>query len=92
MKSVLLQCVGAVSKVDPFFTRGTIDTDETFVLCCDGFWRKTSQSDFEKIMTRSEQDTEDQIEAALKDHIEWLKKNGENDNISAILVRARDAI
>ena len=32
------------------------------------------------------------IEEALKDHIEWLKHDGENDNISAILVRARDAI
>jgi protein phosphatase len=92
MKSVLLQCVGAVSKVDPYFSRGTIDSDETFVLCCDGFWRKTSKSDFAKIMTLSDQDTEEKIEAALKDHIEWLKHDGENDNISAILVRARDAI
>ncbi|MCR5772999.1 MAG: serine/threonine-protein phosphatase [Butyrivibrio sp.] len=92
MKSVLLQCVGAAFKVDPYYSRGVIDKDETFLLCCDGFWRMTSQNDFARIMNVSDKDSEDAIEESLREQVEKLKRDGESDNISAILVRARDAI
>lgn len=91
MKSVLLQCVGAVGKVDPYFSRGVINKDESFLLCCDGFWRKTSQSDLDRLLSVSDDDTEDKITRNIKDHIEMLKESGENDNISAIIIRAQDA-
>jgi protein phosphatase len=40
----------------------------------------------------SGKDLDNKIESVLKDHIEKLKYEGEKDNISAILIRARDAI
>jgi protein phosphatase len=102
MKSVLLQCIGAVGALDPYFSRGIIGRDESFLLCCDGFWRKTTPNDMVRIMNvsgydknsnlSSGKDLDNKIESVLKDHIEKLKYEGEKDNISAILIRARDAI
>lgn len=92
MRSVLLQCVGAVINVEPFFVRGKVIEDDTFLLCCDGFWRKTEVEDFTKLMNAKECSSEDIINDALKKHIDRLKNIGEKDNISAVLIRAQGAI
>jgi protein phosphatase len=88
MKNVLLRCVGVLEKVDADFFRGTVGPGDSFLLCCDGFWRMTNERELNRLMNPGSVKSSDDLKSRLIGHVDDLKKRGETDNISAILIRS----
>ncbi len=86
-RNTLLQCVGASETVAPDFFYGEAREDADFLLCSDGFRHKISEQEIIEAICSDETETEEQIEMALRELIEEDKRRGEEDNISAVLIR-----
>lgn len=87
-RSVLLQCVGASAKIEPAFITGVIEKGSTFLICSDGFRHVLTK---EELFTNSNPEvlvSEQMMEDNLKYLTEVIKIRKEEDNISAILVKA----
>lgn len=87
-RSVLLQCVGASPNLEPDFFTDYMKRDTSFIVCSDGFrhmlthgelWQRTAP---EKLLSERE------MEAELKDMVKAIKTRKEDDNISAVLIKA----
>ena len=86
-KSVLLQCIGASSEIEPDFQFGSAQGNTCFLLCSDGFRHVITP---EEILGQ----TNPQVsvsEAAMTERLTYLtdlvKYRREKDNISSVLVR-----
>ena len=88
-KSVLLQCVGASERVYPDFFYGNITRDTSYLLCSDGFWRRLSLEELERGIKPSVCIDEARLSQNLTDMTECVKRRGEEDNISAVLITCR---
>ena len=49
-RSILLQCIGASDYVEPDFFTGTMQPDQMYLLCCDGFRHVISANEFCRYM------------------------------------------
>lgn len=76
-KSVLLQCIGASENVYPDFFKGNIKKDSRFLLCSDGLWRLLKQDEIIKYSHQKD---------GVKKMTEIVKKRGEVDNISGLVI------
>ena len=88
-KSVLLQCLGASGSVSPQIVTGKIEDPTSFLLCCDGFWRKLSGDELKEQMKPSICTDEGAMKAKLDALIEKVKARGETDNITAVLIECQ---
>lgn len=86
-KSVLLQCIGASHVVRPDFTTGTLWQDASILLCTDGFWRRLHEEEIYEHIRCSRLHNEQDMQHALAQLIRDARRRGENDNISAILLK-----
>lgn len=89
-KSVLLQCIGASEDVRPDFYSGSADQDTVFALCCDGFWRKQDPEEMHAMMTPYACSREENMKKNMMKLTDRLKKRGETDNISVLLISCRN--
>ena len=90
-QSLLWQCVGAGKKVVPDFLTGDIQKGQMFLLCCDGFRRRTTEEEMSRLGLRSGLRAKKM--QGILDHITDLcKKRGEKDNISSILILERTPV
>lgn len=85
-RSVLLQCIGASPEVRPDFFFGNVTRNSNYILCTDGFWRTLSMDELEETFSPQVCNSEEEAERRLDRTIEIIKKRGEEDNISAILI------
>ena len=76
-KSILLQCIGASEEVKPDFYRGICYKGEHYLLCSDGLWRKLEPNEIVELATKKN---------GVKELTELVKKRGETDNISGLLI------
>ena len=88
-KNVLLQCVGAGINVNPDFGRGEVSPKESFLLCCDGFWRKSKDREIRRLMKKSMKMDDEEISSLLSKHMNVLMNRWEEDNISAIMLSVK---
>lgn len=86
--SMLLQCVGASPSVKPDFFEMELKSGTVFLLCSDGFRHKILPQEFLGVLKSSILLDETTMKTTLIDLIEMNKQRGEQDNISAILVKA----
>ena len=89
-QSVLLQCVGAGKEVVPDYTWGTYDDADLFLLCSDGFRHKVTGKEIYKALYPSVQMTEEGMGRLLRDMTEKIKARKERDNLTAILIAAKE--
>lgn len=89
MDNLLLQCVGASKHIKPDMTIDYFDSEAIYILCTDGFWRTVKEADLKKISLYREIGQEG-LEDYLKDLIEQLKIDGEEDNITVLAVTNED--
>lgn len=87
-RSVLLQCVGAGMKVEPTYITGTITEKSTFLVCSDGFRHVVTKEELFANTNPEVLISEQMMEENLKYLTEVIKARKEEDNISAILVKA----
>ena len=86
-RSVLTQCIGSSAFVNPDFFSGAVQSDTTFMLCCDGFRHVVSPQEFYTYLNPGVLTSEKQINANLTMLTELVKQRGETDNITAIAIK-----
>lgn len=86
-RSVLLQCIGASETVEPAYMKGKIKKDAVYLLCCDGFRHVISAEEILRFFYYDEMSEEVLMKNRIEEAIEIIKSRGEQDNISAIVIR-----
>lgn len=86
-RSVLLQCIGASSVIEPDFFMGDIDINQCFMLCCDGFRHVIAPQEFYDILNPARNIDTDIMKRNLEYLTELNKQRNETDNITAVLIR-----
>ena len=86
-RSVLLQCIGASPYVEPDFYYAQTVPGQAFLLCCDGFRHVISPEEFYRELNPNALTNRRVMEAKLRKFTELNISRGEDDNISAILIK-----
>ena len=86
-RSVLLQCVGASTVIEPDFFMGDIAINQCYMLCCDGFRHVINAQEFFNILNPSTNTDLSTMQQNLVYLTELNKQRMETDNITAILIR-----
>ncbi len=86
--SVLLQCVGASKVIVPDIIDGTVNENEAFMLCSDGFRHKVSDEEMYGVIAPHLLTSEKVMKKSLVDLVELNKSREEKDNITTILIKA----
>ncbi len=86
--SVLLQCVGASKVIVPDIIEGTVNENEAFMLCSDGFRHKVSDEEMYGVIAPHLLTSEKVMKKSLVDLVELNKSREEKDNITTILIKA----
>lgn len=86
-RNVLLQCVGASRIVEPAFYYGSVNADECYMLCSDGFRHMITNEEILNSLSPTNSGNEEQMQAHITDLIELNKYRHENDNITALLIK-----
>lgn len=86
-RNVLLQCIGASDIVQPDFFLGTLEGNQCFLLCSDGFRHVIEPNEiFQSLGPRVARDPQS-MRNGLVQLTELNKQRMETDNISAVLIR-----
>lgn len=84
---MLIRCIGSFSWKKPDVKRGVVFGKGVFLLCSDGFRNRITEEKIGEALLPEQLFTRGQISRRLKEIAEYVKKNGEQDNISAIVIR-----
>ena len=87
-RNVLLQCVGASRIVEPVFATGSAAANECYMLCSDGFRHLISNEEISEYFSPRNNTDESTMEKHITELIELNKFRHENDNITALLIKA----
>ncbi|KNY25074.1 PP2C family protein-serine/threonine phosphatase [Pseudobacteroides cellulosolvens] len=84
-RNILTQCLGVFTEVDVYTNRGIIEKEDVFLICSDGFYDKLNENDLRKgaVLLREKPSYSEELAGDL---ISFVKRRGERDNISLILV------
>ena len=86
-RNVLMQCVGASSRVNPQFATGYIVQDDIFILCSDGFRHEISQNEMLETFDIANLNSSNDISVRINRLIERAEMRHEEDNITAAVIR-----
>lgn len=86
-RNVLLQCVGASKYVVPEMKFGRISTDQTYMICSDGFRHVISQQEISRFLGPKNNDDFEKMKNNARYLIETVKSRRERDNISVVLIK-----
>ncbi len=85
--SVLLQCVGASKVIIPDVFTGTVEENEAFLLCSDGFRHHVTDAEMFGVVAPVVLTSEKIMKKSLVDLVELNKARNERDNITALLIK-----
>lgn len=86
-KNILTQCVGVKENIDVYKDFGKTSKNDIFVLCCDGFYNKFDEDElYDEIKKIKNSVDNDVLQEAAQKFVDKVKKRGERDNISVIIV------
>lgn len=101
-RNVLLQCIGTVNSVEPDFLHGDLYAEDSFLICSDGFRHNLSDREIYDYCHTAFEDMDWSLEKRLENShimnsqlrylINTNKERGEQDNISAILVKVKNTM
>lgn len=86
-RNMLLQCVGASKVVDPQVILGKVEKG-VYMLCSDGFRHEITKQEIYESLNPINLMSKSTMHSNTKYLMELVKKRGERDNISVILVKA----
>lgn len=86
-QNLLWQCVGAGKVLNPDFLYGEITPGQSFLLCCDGFRRRITEEEMERLCRTPGK--EEKMAAALEKVTQLCERRGETDNITSILIHVQ---
>lgn len=96
-RNVLLQCIGSSKEVKPVVTHGTLDRGATYLLCSDGFRHVLTDDELRAKLAPDALDWENPEsdlapEKVLRRTIDLVMDRKENDNITAVLLKPKEAM
>ena len=86
-RNVLLQCIGAKSKVEVEMKFGEVKEGQVFMLCSDGFYKKINKEELGRVLSSDMLNSIDEINTSIKMLIDLAKERKEKDNITSIVVK-----
>lgn len=86
-RNMLLQCVGASSKIEPDIIQGICEKG-VYMLCSDGFRHKITEDEMYESFNPMNLTNKEIMYAHVQRLIDENKRRNEKDNISAILIKA----
>ncbi len=89
-RNVLLQCIGASSKVEPQFSQGQIQADTTFLISSDGFVHLISEEELYEYFYPGQITDKEQLSGLCRQTVQTLMNRGEQDNITVIAVAVKE--
>ena len=90
-RNILLQCVGASTKVDPQIITGTVQ-EGTYMICSDGFYHNITENEMCEYLDSTRLMNKNNMRSNIKYLIDETKHRQEKDNISIILVKAEKGL
>jgi len=87
-RNVLLQCIGATTKVVPDYYEGTLRSGEALMLCCDGFRHEITKMDMFNELRPDGYIDKEQIQEHIERLIQLNIQRHEKDNITALVIKA----
>lgn len=90
-RNILLQCLGMGAEAVPDFTEGRIRGGALYLLCSDGFVHEVSASELAEQLDVLRLLTHEDMNEALRMIVENCRRRGEQDNITAVLFRAKES-
>lgn len=81
--SMILQALGAQEAVNPAFYLGEAKEGDTFVVACDGFYRRLGEGGLLRAFADGPHATEDALRVSIADAMARVLDAGEKDNITA---------
>lgn len=85
-RNMLLQCVGASQKIEPEILSGSL-VEGMYLLCSDGFRNEITERELMEQLNPQMLDNEYSMKNSIRQMVELVKRRGEKDNISAILIK-----
>lgn len=89
-KSVLTQCIGVSENIDIYFSSGTFEKNEAFVICSDGFYKKMKNKEIIQHIERAL--SNDDLLKSSFELIGNIKARSEKDNISLGIIKAIESM
>lgn len=86
-RSVLLQCIGASRYIEPEFLYGEYPNNIVFMICSDGFRHVVSSEELYSCLNPQIINSKADMKTQLENLIRLNISRGEDDNISALLVK-----
>lgn len=90
-RNVLLQCIGIGRELTPAFTEGVMETDGVYLLCSDGFCHELEESELAERLSPRAMEEQRVMQNTLVELTECCKSRGENDNITAVICKAKES-
>lgn len=87
-RNVILQCIGAAKKLQIAYKSGSVEKEDVFFLCSDGFVHKLEDDEIEELLRPILLVNPSAIKKCLMEAVALVKKRGEKDNITIVLVKA----
>lgn len=89
--SILLQGIGASKYVCPVYDSGNLHGNVTYLLCSDGFVKKTSEEEMLRYFFPLSIVSKKELEKRAEKFIKVLRERGERDDVTVLLVRTIDS-
>lgn len=86
-RSTLLQCIGATADVHPDYMSGVANQGDVFMICSDGFRHVILPEEFYEAFYPPYMDSPEIMQQRLREITELNLQRGEDDNISALMIR-----
>lgn len=83
----LIRCIGSFPWQMPDTEIGYVKKGETILLCSDGFRNRIEEEKMGEALQQGGVETKMDLKIRLREIAEYVKRKGETDNISAIVVR-----
>lgn len=88
-RNLLTNCIGSSRPSVPVFSRGRLERNSYYMLCTDGFVHEMSLKEMFDFLAPKENPLLGALQKNLKRMTELLKKRGERDNITALVVMVK---
>lgn len=87
-RNVILQCMGASENLRVVYESGNVGGEDIFFLCSDGFVHELEDDEIEEFLRPASLVDRMSIKKQLMDAVSLVRKRGEKDNITVVLVKA----
>lgn len=86
-RNVLIQCVGASAMVNPDILHGSVEADNVYMLCSDGFRHEIMEEEMYERFCARRISTIEEMEQSSWYLVDQAKRRNEKDNISVVLIK-----